>query len=180
MIRRPSGQWIEELYEHRRRPRLFARPTRARHYSSLPTACSEDALGKIAEVGGLALIHAERNHLVEATVQALARRGKTSAAFHPESRPTVCEVDAVQAVFNMLRVTGAMGYFVHISTPEALEIVRTAQGDGVKVWAETCPHYLILDDEAYGSEQGALYVCSPPLRSRRQAQELWRKLLLGE
>ena len=138
------------------------------------------ALGKIAEVGGLALIHAESNHLVEATVQALARRGKTSAAFHPESRPTVCEVDAVQAVFNMLRVTGAMGYFVHISTPEALEIVRTAQGDGVKVWAETCPHYLILDDEAYGSEQGALYVCSPPLRSRRQAQELWRKLLLGE
>src|SRR3712207_585027 len=92
------------------------------------------ALGKIAEVGGLALIHAESNHLVEATVEALASRGNTSAAFHPESRPTICEVDAVQAVINMLRITDAMGYFVHVSTPEALEIVRTAQGEGVRVW----------------------------------------------
>jgi dihydropyrimidinase len=138
------------------------------------------ALGKIAEVGGLALIHAESNHLVEATVEALASRGNTLAAFHPESRPTVCEVDAVQAVINMLRITDAMGYFVHVSTPEALEIVRTAQGEGVRVWAETCPHYLILDEGAYGSERGALYVCSPPLRSRRQADELWRRVLLGE
>lgn len=138
------------------------------------------ALGKIAEVGGLALIHAESNHLVEATAEALARHGKTSAAFHPESRPTVCEVDAVQAVINMLKVTGAMGYFVHVSTPEALEIVRKAQGAGIKTWAETCPHYLVLDEEAYGSRRGALYVCSPPLRSRRQADELWRRLLLGE
>jgi len=138
------------------------------------------ALGKIAEVGGLALIHAESNHLVETTVEALARRGNTSAAFHPESRPTVCEVDAVQAVINMLKVTGAMGYFVHVSTPQALEIVSMAQGEGVKVWAETCPHYLILHDEAYRTGKGALYVCSPPLRSQRQADELWRRLLLGE
>src|SRR3954471_15078468 len=45
MIRRPYGQWIEGLYEHRGGPRLFARPTHKRHYSSLPTVCSEDALG---------------------------------------------------------------------------------------------------------------------------------------
>lgn len=138
------------------------------------------ALGKIAEIGGLALIHAESNHLVERTVENLVRSGKTLPAFHPESRPTVCEVDAVQAVVNMLRITGAVGYFVHVSTPEALKVVRTAQGEGVKVWAETCPHYLVLDDVVYGSPKGALYVCSPPLRSRRQAEELWRGLLLGE
>ena len=138
------------------------------------------ALSEIAEVGGLALIHAESNHLVEATVEALARRGKTSAAFQPKSRPTGCEVDAVQAVINMLRTTYAMRYFAHVSTPEALECVRTSQGEGVKVWAETCPHYLILDEGAYESERGALYVCSPPLRSRQQADELWRRVLLRE
>jgi dihydropyrimidinase len=48
------------------------------------------------------------------------------------------------------------------------------------VWAETCPHYLLLDEGVYGSPKGTLYVCSPPLRSRRQAEELWRRLLLGE
>lgn len=99
------------------------------------------ALGKRAEVGGLALIHAESNHLVEATVEVLARRGKTSATFHPDSRPTVCEVDAIQAIINMLRTADVMGYFVHVSTPEALEIIRTAQGEGVRVWAETCPRW---------------------------------------
>jgi dihydropyrimidinase len=80
----------------------------------------------------------------------------------------------------MLRVTGAMGYFVHISTPEALEVVLAAQHEGVRVHAETCPHYLVLDEGVYKSPKGALYVCSPPIRSRERAKELWRRLLLGE
>src|SRR5919202_29336 len=44
MIRRPSGQWTDELYEHRRRPRRSAWPTLKRLYNSLPTTCPEDAL----------------------------------------------------------------------------------------------------------------------------------------
>jgi dihydropyrimidinase len=138
------------------------------------------ALEAIAEVGGLALIHAESNHLVEGATERLARRGKTSSKFHPKSRPTTCEIDAVQTVVNMLRVTGAMGYFVHISTPEALEVILTARHEGVRVRAETCPHYLLLDEGVYESSKGALYICSPPIRSRERAEELWRRLLLGE
>jgi len=138
------------------------------------------ALEAIAEVDGLALIHAESNHLVEGATERLAHRGRTSPEFHPQGRPAVCEVDAVQAVVNMLRVTGAIGYFVHVSTPEALEAVQAARREGVRVRAETCPHYLILDEGVYGSPKGALYVCSPPIRSRGRAEELWRRLLLGE
>ncbi len=138
------------------------------------------ALEKIAEVGGLALIHAESNYLVEWATDRLVRGSQTSAEFHPESRPAVCEVDAVQTIANMLRVTDAMGYFVHVSTPEALEIIVNAQHEGVRVWAETCPHYLVLDEGVYKSPKGALYVCSPPLRSPAQVDELWRRLLLGE
>ena len=138
------------------------------------------ALEAIAEVGGLALIHAESNHLIEGATERLARRSQTLPEFHPESRPATCEVDAVQAVVNMLRVTGAMGYFVHVSTPEALEVVLAARHEGVRVRAETCPHYLILNEGVYKSPKGALYVCSPPIRSREQAEELWRRLLLGE
>ena len=138
------------------------------------------ALEAISEVDGLALIHAESNHLVEAATEHLARRGLTSPEFHPESRPATCEVDAVQAVINMLRVTGAMGYFVHVSTPEALEVVLAARHEGVRVRAETCPHYLVLDEGVYTSPKGALYICSPPIRSQERAEELWRRLLLGE
>ena len=139
------------------------------------------ALAAIAGIGGLALVHAESNHLVEGATGHLAHRGHTSPEFHPESRPVICEVDAVQAVVNMLRVTGARGYFVHVSTPEALEVVLAARRhEGVKVWAETCPHYLVLDEGVYKSPKGALYVCSPPIRSRERAEELWRRLLMGE
>jgi dihydropyrimidinase len=138
------------------------------------------ALEAISEVGGLALIHAESNHLVEGATERLVSRGQTSTKFHPESRPAICEVDAVQAIVNMLRVTDAMAYFVHVSTPEALEVVRAARQEGVRVWAETCPHYLVLDEDVYDSPKGALYVCSPPIRTRERAEELWRRLLLGE
>ena len=65
---------------------------------------------------------------------------------------------------------------VHVSSPEGLALVTEAKRRGVDVSAETCPHYLLLN-EAEMERQGAVAICAPPLRDelrRRQMWEAWR------
>ena len=54
---------------------------------------------------------------------------------------------------------------------EGLEEVRRARERGVKVYAETCPQYLLLDDAVYrGSfDEAAKFICSPPIRGVEDA-----------
>src|SRR5262249_50237333 len=53
---------------------------------------------------------------------------------------------------------------------------------GLPAFAETCPQYLYLsqDDMARPGFEGAKFVCSPPLRPKDHADELWKGLLQGD
>jgi dihydropyrimidinase len=70
----------------------------------------------------------------------------------------------------------------HVSSAEGAARVRTARGEGLKVFAETCPQYLFLtgsDLDRPGSE-GAKWICSPPLRQPSDQEALWQALALGD
>ena len=71
---------------------------------------------------------------------------------------------------------------VHLSTAAALREVEAARGLGQKVFVETCPHYLLLDDSRYSLPDfaGARYVCAPPLRKKLDNERLWKALADGE
>ena len=71
---------------------------------------------------------------------------------------------------------------VHLSTEKGLEEIRRARAMGQKVYVETCPQYLLLDDSLYSQpdSRGARYVCSPPLRKERDQAALWEALEKGE
>ena len=73
-------------------------------------------------------------------------------------------------------------HIVHLSSAEGLEEVRRARAAGQKVWAETCPQYLLLDESRYHLEgfEGAKYVMSPPLRSPADREGLRAAVLGGE
>jgi dihydropyrimidinase len=70
---------------------------------------------------------------------------------------------------------------VHLSCAEALAAVRGAREEGLPVFAETCPHYLTLDESRYllPPEEAAKYVISPPLRAAGQGDALWEGLADG-
>jgi dihydropyrimidinase len=73
-------------------------------------------------------------------------------------------------------------HVVHLSSAAALEEVRRAKADGVRVTAETCPHYLALTEERYEDPDPvscARYVISPPLRSPADRDALWEGLADG-
>ena len=72
---------------------------------------------------------------------------------------------------------------VHLSTRESLEEVRAARRRGQTVYVETCPHYLLLEDEVYDNPdflEAAKFVCAPPIRKRTDREALWEAMQNGE
>ena len=131
------------------------------------------------EAGFLVQVHAENDAIVEGMAQQLVDEGKRSLKYHAEARPAVAEAEAVGRGLLFSRATGSPVYFVHLSTPLAVDLISEARRGGVPAIAETCPHYLVLDDSRYGQPDAARYVMTPPLRDRESQTQLWDQLSRG-
>jgi dihydropyrimidinase len=138
-----------------------------------------ECLKEVAAAGGIAFIHCESPHIVEPLIEGFAEQGLTSVEFHPRSRPPSSEADMVRSIIELLRLTGSMGYIVHVSTPEAISAIINARASGVRVWSETCPQYVFLEESLYEGAHPERYVCSPPLRDEVRRAHMWELLLSG-
>ena len=136
-------------------------------------------LEEVAAAGGMALVHCESPHIVEPLVERFAEQRLTQVEYHARSRPPSAEADMVRSIIELLRITGAMGYVVHVSTPEAALAIANARANGVRVWAETCPQYVFLEQSRYQGAHSERFVCSPPLRDEARRARLWELLLSG-
>jgi dihydropyrimidinase len=131
------------------------------------------------EAGFLVQVHAENDAIVEGMAQQLVDEGKRSLKYHAQARPGVAEAEAVGRGLLFSRATGSPVYFVHLSTPLAVDLISEARRGGVQAIAETCPHYLVLDDSRYDQPDAARYVMTPPLRDRESQAQLWDRLSRG-
>jgi allantoinase len=96
-----------------------------------------------------------------------------------ESRPPTAEVDAIAQLVDLAREFDARIHVVHLATEQALPLLREARADGVRITAETCPHYLTFAAEDI--EDGATGLkCAPPIRDRSAREALWRGLERGD
>ncbi|MBT3272608.1 MAG: dihydropyrimidinase [Spirochaetales bacterium] len=139
-------------------------------------------LERMKEIGGLTAFHCENHGIVSHFREAHIKKGNTAPHFHPLSRPHTAEAEAVSRVIRLSESIGnAPIYIVHLSTASGLEEIRRGRDRGVPVFAETCPQYLVLDEERYHEPAfaGLKYVMSPPLRTRRDAAALWDGLADG-
>ena len=69
-------------------------------------------------------------------------------------------------------------YIVHLSASTALDAVAAARARGLPVYAETCPHYLLLTEDVLAEPDfgGSKYVMCPPLRTAANQELLWAGL----
>ncbi|MDA8069610.1 MAG: amidohydrolase family protein [Actinomycetota bacterium] len=125
------------------------------------------------------LVHAEANELIEAGIAACVGTGELSPHGHLVSRPAAAEEAAIRRVAELAAAAGSRVFFVHVSSAAGVEAVRSARGRSEGVHAETCVHYLCLDDTVYDRAEGELWVCSPPIRSRDDQEALWLALREG-
>jgi allantoinase len=123
------------------------------------------------------LVHAEAPGPLAAAAAEVERAGADPRRYRTwlDSRPDLAEVEAVTAVAELAGRTGARAHVVHLSSAEALGPLRRARRDGVRVSAETCPHYLSLaaEDVADGA---TVHKCAPPIRAAANRERLWAAL----
>jgi len=137
---------------------------------------SDEAIFKVMrelrDLGGMAVVHCEANHIIEEQQDRCAESGHIAAEFHTETRPPIAETAAVATTIAMAESLGAPLYLVHQSTVECLTLAAEARRRGVTVFSESVAHHLILDDSLYDGPHPERYVCCPPLRSRAEVDEL--------
>lgn len=141
-----------------------------------------DLLSALRPFGGVLGVHCENGTLVNRLQRQQLERGVTGPEGHPASRPPVVEAEAIRRLCAVAKLADSPVHIVHLSSAEGLEEVRRARASGQKVWAETCPQYLLLDESRYHLEgfEGAKYVMSPPLRSPADREALRAAVLGGE
>ena len=137
---------------------------------------------RVSQQGGLTMVHAENGPAIEVLIQRALAEGRTSPQWHGKTRPTILEAEAVHRAIVLAELTGSPAYFVHISCDEAAREVAMAKARGLPIFAETCPHYLTLDDTVYAGDDFdvAKYVMTPPLRPAHHQDALWHGIRRGD
>jgi len=134
----------------------------------------ERILGVLRDSGGMLMVHAEDNDMIEANVPRLLSEGKTDAFYHAVSKPPEVEEKAIRDCIDMVSRIGGRLFVVHLASNRGMEMIGQARIDGLDVHAETCIHYLILTEEQMKRPDGIKWICSPPLRNGEIQAELWR------
>ncbi len=133
------------------------------------------ALAELARFDGLLIAHAEDPEVIAAAPQPAGR----SYAGFLASRPGAAEQTAIARLVAAARDTGARVHVVHLADGDALPMLRVARADGVRITAETCPHYLTFAAEQV-PDGATPYKCCPPIRERRHREALWSALADGD
>ena len=139
-------------------------------------------LEETKKYGGLVQVHAENVYMIQHMNEVLEKQGNLAPYYHAKSRPNIAEEEAISRAIKMVEMTGSRIYIVHLSSKEGLFKVKEARDNGINIYAETCPQYLLLDEERYNEPDwgGAKYVMSPPLRSKASNDALWTGLSSGD
>lgn len=131
--------------------------------------------------GALVMVHCENGSVIDELVTQALAKGQTEPIYHALTRPPEVEGEATHRAIELANVAGSQLYVVHVTCAEAVQEITEARAKGYKVWGETCPQYLVLDQSYLEKPdfEGAKYVWSPPLREKSHQDVLWNALKSG-
>lgn len=133
----------------------------------------------MAPLGATLLVHAENEMLLQWGIARRVIEGDLVPRAHARSRPPIVEAEAIRRTAYFSLVTNCPLFVVHMSTADGAKEVQDAKTAGANVHAETCVHYLVLDETYLDRRDGFRYVVSPPLRSKENQAALWAGLANG-
>ncbi len=137
-----------------------------------------EVIKTVSNYGGVTIIHAEDDALIEPLVSKLKSQGVRDPIAHHLSRPPEAEASAINRVVNIAKFHGAEIHIAHVSSRLGAEEVRRGKEVGVKVTAETCPQYLYFTREDV-IKWGNYLKITPSLKSRADVEALWKALAGG-
>lgn len=149
-----------------------------------PRMCPDDFICKAMEIisraGGMTQLHCENGDVLDYLEDKAMAEGHVHPRYFPATCPDWAEAEAINRAILMGAMTGSPVYVVHLSTQLGLERIKRAQAAGQRVWTETCPQYLLLDDSLM-EQFGPFAKMGPPLRRRDgpDRDALWDGLAQG-
>jgi len=155
--------------------KCFLVPSGVDEFEHVTEVDLREAMPELTRLGALLIVHAE---LPGPITDGAFDVGRTDYRAFLESRPRAAENEAVELMIRLSREFDTRVHIVHLSSADAVPLLRDAQAAGVKITAETCPHYLHFAAEEVPA--GATeFKCCPPIRERENREELWDGLKDG-
>jgi allantoinase len=134
---------------------------------------------RAVKLGMLVAVHAEDDALAAKFTAEQKARGRKDAKAYLASRPVEVELVAIRQALEFAGETGCALHIVHVSSPEGIALITEARAQRVDVTAETCSHYLLLNDKDV-VKLGAPAKCAPPLRDEKRRLAMWGELRAGQ
>lgn len=132
-----------------------------------------EAMPELTRLGALLIVHAEVPGPIK-TRDVVANSYRTFL----DSRPRAAENEAIELMIRLSREFDTRVHIVHLSSADAVPVLREAQAEGVKITAETCPHYLHFTAEEI-VDGATEFKCCPPIRERDNREQLWEGVADG-
>lgn len=139
----------------------------------------ESVLHETRRLGLPVGVHAENPEMVRGLTAQLMAEGREGPLAYAASRPGDCETSAVHTLRELCRRTGAHVHVVHLATGEALDVVTAARKEGLRLSAESCPHFLEFTIDDF-ERMGPLLKTAPVVKSDADRQRLWEGVAGGE
>lgn len=136
------------------------------------------AMPEIERLDSVLLVHAEVGGPIDAAAASLAGLDHREYETFLKSRPSEAETQAIAMMIGLARETGCRTHIVHLSSADALPMLRAAKAEGVPITAETCPHYLTFAAEEI-PDGATHFKCCPPVRERENREKLWDAIADG-
>jgi allantoinase len=159
--------------------KCFLVPSGVPEFEHVGEDALRSALPTLASIDAPLLVHSELPGPIEKANAQLTRSDPRRYKNWLASRPAKAETEAIEMIVRLAREFNARVHIVHVSSELSVPVIRRARKEGVRITAETCPHYLFF---AAGSIRNGRteYKCAPPIRDARNNRKLWAALDKGE
>ncbi|MFF8916165.1 allantoinase AllB [Streptomyces sp. NPDC015032] len=154
--------------------KCFLSPSGVDEFPELDQEQLARSMAEIAGFGGLLIVHAEDPRHLASAPQC---RGPAYADFLA-SRPRDAENTAIEGLIAHAGRLNARVHVLHLSSGDALPVIAAAKREGVRVTAESCPHFLTLTAEEV-PDGATEFKCCPPIREAANQDALWDGLADG-
>jgi len=137
------------------------------------------AMPVLAELNAPLLVHAELPGPIDKANRKLAISDPAKYKHWLLSRPPSAETKAIEMMIRLAREYKVRVHIVHLSSELSLPLIRRAKKEGLRITAETCPHYLFFASRSIGNGHTE-YKCAPPIRDLQNNKKLLGALNNGE
>ncbi|AZR72582.1 dihydropyrimidinase [Anoxybacter fermentans] len=146
----------------------------------IPTGQWEYVFRRLKELEILLTVHAEDDDIIMRLEEEFKKRGQLSPDMHPKIRPSKAEEIAIEKVGELARKVGIPIYIAHLSSKAGYEALKRVKQRGGAIYAETTPHYLLLDEGSLKEPMAQRFIMTPPLRTKKDQKALWEGLKAGD